>query len=114
MTIDSYQVSASWDVDVDAHHEMPDGSICKQTHRCTQGGNTVKNTQCAGSTKVTFKPKKGEYDPNLPLAAQQPDGEAEAFEDLADEDEDAFEVDDDEDMDAVIDRDEPTARPGVT
>jgi pescadillo protein len=51
------------------------------------------------------KPKKGEYDPNLPLAAQQPDGEAEAFEDLADEDEDAFEVDDDEYMDAVIDRD---------
>jgi pescadillo protein len=51
------------------------------------------------------KPKKGEYDPNLPLAAQQPDGEAEAFEDMADEDEDAFEVDDDEDMDAVIDRD---------
>jgi pescadillo protein len=49
------------------------------------------------------KPKKGEYDPNLPLAAQQPDGEAEAFEDM--EDEDAFEVDDDEDMDAVIDRD---------
>jgi pescadillo protein len=50
------------------------------------------------------KPKKGEYDPNLPLAAQQPDGEAEAFEDLADEDEDAFEVDSDEDMDAVVDR----------
>lgn len=50
------------------------------------------------------KPKKGEYDPNLPLEAQQPDGEAEAFEELADEDEDAFEVDDDEDMDAVVDR----------
>jgi len=64
MTIDSYQVSASWDTDIDAHHEMPDGSICKQTHRCTQGGNTVKNTQCAGSTKVTFKPKKGESGKN--------------------------------------------------
>ncbi|KAM0703295.1 hypothetical protein Q7P35_009233 [Cladosporium inversicolor] len=64
MTIDSYQVSASWDVDIDAHHEMPDGSTCKQTHRCTQGGNTVKNTQCAGSTKVTFKPKKGESGKN--------------------------------------------------
>lgn len=64
MTIDSYQVSASWDVDVDAHHEMPDGSTCKQTHRCTQGGNTVKNTQCAGSTKVTFKPKRGESGKN--------------------------------------------------
>jgi pescadillo protein len=50
------------------------------------------------------KPKKGEYDPNLPLEAQQPAGEAEAFEDLMDDDEDAFEVDDDEDLDAVVDR----------
>lgn len=64
MTIDSYQVSSSWDTDVDAHHEMPDGSVCKQTHRCTKGGNTVQNTQCAGSTKVTFKPKKGESGKN--------------------------------------------------
>jgi hypothetical protein len=64
MTIDSYQVSSSWDTDIDAHHEMPDGSVCKQTHRCTQGGNTVQNTQCAGSTKVTFKPKRGESGKN--------------------------------------------------
>ena len=64
MTIDSYQVSSSWDTDVDAHHEMPDGSVCKQTHRCTKGGNTVQNTQCAGSTKVTFKPRKGESGKN--------------------------------------------------
>jgi hypothetical protein len=64
MTIDSYQVSSSWDTDVDAHHEMPDGSVCKQTHRCTKGGNTVQNTQCAGSTKVTFKPKRGESGKN--------------------------------------------------
>jgi hypothetical protein len=64
MTIDSYQVSSSWDTDVEAHHEMPDGSVCKQTHRCTQGGNTVQNTQCAGSTKVTFKPKGGESGKN--------------------------------------------------
>jgi hypothetical protein len=64
MTIDSYQVSSSWDTDVDAHHEMPDGSVCKQTHRCTKSGNTVQNTQCAGSTKVTFKPKRGESGKN--------------------------------------------------
>lgn len=64
MTIDSYQVSSSWDTDIDAHHEMPDGSICKQTHRCTQGGNTVQNTQCAGSTSVTFKPKRGDSGKN--------------------------------------------------
>jgi len=50
------------------------------------------------------KPKKGEYDPNLPLEAQQPGGEAEAFEEMADEDEDAFEVDDEDNMDAVVDR----------
>ncbi|KAJ8110828.1 hypothetical protein OPT61_g6433 [Boeremia exigua] len=50
------------------------------------------------------KPKKGEYDPNLPLAAQQPEGEAEAFEDEADED--TFDPKEDvEDMDAIVDRD---------
>ena len=49
------------------------------------------------------KPKKGEYDPNLPLAAQQPEGEAEAFEDEGDEE--TFDPKDaDEDMDAIVDR----------
>ncbi|KAF5851024.1 hypothetical protein GGP41_010659 [Bipolaris sorokiniana] len=38
------------------------------------------------------KPKKGEYDPNLPLAAQQPEGEAEAFEDEDGEDAAKLEV----------------------
>ncbi|KAF3049156.1 mRNA-binding ribosome synthesis protein nop7 [Didymella keratinophila] len=51
------------------------------------------------------KPKKGEYDPNLPLAAQQPEGEAEAFEDEADEETfDAKDDDGDEGMDAIVDR----------
>ena len=49
------------------------------------------------------KPKKGEYDPNLPLAAQQPEGEAEAFEDEGDEE--TFDAkDDEENMDAIVDR----------
>lgn len=49
------------------------------------------------------KPKKGEYDPNLPLAAQQPEGEAEAFEDEGDEE--TFDPKEaDEDMDAIVDR----------
>lgn len=64
MTIDSYQVSSSWDTDIEAHHEMPDGSSCKQTHRCTKGGNTVRNTQCAGSKGVTFRPKRGDSGKN--------------------------------------------------
>ncbi|KAF2202500.1 hypothetical protein GQ43DRAFT_479827 [Delitschia confertaspora ATCC 74209] len=34
------------------------------------------------------KPKKGQYDPNLPLEAQEPEGEAEAFEDEEEESED--------------------------
>jgi len=50
------------------------------------------------------KPKKGEYDPNLPLAAQQPEGEAEAFEEEGDEEETTCNVDGDEDMEAIIDR----------
>ncbi|EMD65879.1 hypothetical protein COCSADRAFT_35850 [Bipolaris sorokiniana ND90Pr] len=51
------------------------------------------------------KPKKGEYDPNLPLAAQQPEGEAEAFEDEDGEDA-AVDSDGDENMDAIVDRDD--------
>ncbi|KAJ4326335.1 mRNA-binding ribosome synthesis protein nop7 [Neodidymelliopsis sp. IMI 364377] len=50
------------------------------------------------------KPKKGEYDPNLPLAAQQPEGEAEAFEDEGDEETFNVEADEDDDMDAIVDR----------
>jgi pescadillo protein len=52
------------------------------------------------------KAKRGQYDPNLPLEAQQPEGEAEAFEEHAEEDDDTFEVDGhgDEDMDAIVDR----------
>jgi pescadillo protein len=53
------------------------------------------------------KPKKGEYDPNLPLEAQQPDGEAEAFDDDDGEEEATFDVDGDEDMDAIADREGP-------
>ncbi|OAL56523.1 hypothetical protein IQ07DRAFT_526602 [Pyrenochaeta sp. DS3sAY3a] len=54
------------------------------------------------------KPKKGEYDPNLPLEVQQPEGEAEAFEEEED-DEDTFEVDEDDAMDALVDREGPVA-----
>jgi pescadillo protein len=51
------------------------------------------------------KPKKGEYDPNLPLEVQQPDGEAEAFDDDDGEEEEAtFDIDGDENMDAIADR----------
>ncbi|PSN60693.1 hypothetical protein BS50DRAFT_639766 [Corynespora cassiicola Philippines] len=51
------------------------------------------------------KPKKGEYDPNLPLAAQQPEGEAEAFEDEDSEEEEQVDADEDDDMGAIVDRD---------
>lgn len=50
-----------------------------------------------------MKPKKGDYDPNLPLEAQQPEGEAEAFEDEGD-DESVSDADKDENMDAIVDR----------
>ena len=53
-----------------------------------------------------MKPKKGEYDPNLPLHEQELEGEAEAFEDEEEAESDAEEVEgEDEDEDAQMERD---------
>ncbi|KAF2877110.1 Pescadillo N-terminus-domain-containing protein [Massariosphaeria phaeospora] len=61
-----------------------------------------------------IKPKKGEYDPMVPLAAQELEGEAEAFEDEEEDidDEDVMLSDDEapvingkDDMAAIVDRD---------
>ncbi|CAI6336016.1 unnamed protein product [Periconia digitata] len=55
------------------------------------------------------KPKKGEYDPNLPLQEQEAEGEAAAFEEEEDEEEDVSDVEvagDGNDVDdALLDRD---------
>jgi pescadillo protein len=56
------------------------------------------------------KPKKGEYDPNIPLEHQEPEGEAEAFEDEAedvgDDESDEEEVAGVKDgIDVIVDRD---------
>lgn len=53
------------------------------------------------------KPKKGEYDPNLPLEQQEPEGEAEAFEEEDDDepDEDMTTVNGNNGVDVVVERD---------
>lgn len=57
-SIDQYQITSSEDTDIEAHYGMPDGSVCKETHSCSKHGTTVKNSQCGGAKKVTFKPSK--------------------------------------------------------
>jgi pescadillo protein len=47
------------------------------------------------------KPKKGEYDPNLPLAQQELEGEAEAFEEEEEEEEGEEEEESDEEMEGA-------------
>lgn len=44
------------------------------------------------------KPKKGEYDPNVPLEMQAPEGEAEAFEEDEGDEEDAEDVEEESDV----------------
>ena len=58
MSIDQYQVSATEDTDIDCEYNMPDGSICKESHSCQSGGSIIQNTQCGGAKGVTFKPCK--------------------------------------------------------
>lgn len=62
MSPQTYHVSSSHDADVDCEYEMPDGSICKQTHSCSSEGSIIENSQCGGAKKVTFKPGKNAPD----------------------------------------------------
>ncbi|USW55096.1 Putative extracellular membrane protein, CFEM [Septoria linicola] len=58
MSIKTYHVSSDQDedVDIECHYTMPDESICKEVHSCASSGSIIKNTQCGGAKKVTFKP----------------------------------------------------------
>ncbi|KAI7109485.1 hypothetical protein KC324_g20202, partial [Hortaea werneckii] len=58
MSPETYHVSSSHDADVDCEYEMPDGSVCKQTHSCSRDGSIIQNSQCGGAKSVTFKPGK--------------------------------------------------------
>ncbi|RVX73832.1 hypothetical protein B0A52_02722 [Exophiala mesophila] len=54
-SIDSFDISVEFDIDLDFIFSMPDGSKCKHTAPCKKSGSTVKNTQCGGAKDVTFQ-----------------------------------------------------------
>ncbi|KAG8415378.1 hypothetical protein J3458_009229 [Metarhizium acridum] len=51
-SIGSFEMSAEFDVRLEFHYDMPDGSVCKQTSDCQRGGSTIVNSQCGGAKKV--------------------------------------------------------------
>ncbi|KAF2133452.1 hypothetical protein P153DRAFT_428421 [Dothidotthia symphoricarpi CBS 119687] len=51
-SIDYIDVSVEFDVDLDLHYRMGDGSTCYSTWSCKVGGSTIKNSQCGGATSV--------------------------------------------------------------
>ncbi|KAF2457942.1 hypothetical protein BDY21DRAFT_343205 [Lineolata rhizophorae] len=59
-SVTDMEISVDEDADVEFHYDMPDGSTCRHTTRCTTGGTTVRNNQCGGAKSVTFKmPRNG-------------------------------------------------------
>ncbi|KAK2739248.1 hypothetical protein FQN55_009528 [Onygenales sp. PD_40] len=62
-SITSFQITVAKDTDVAFLYTMPDGSTCKHTTPCSQGGSEVKNTQCGGAVSVGFSlPQYSELD----------------------------------------------------
>lgn len=51
-SITEIDVSVEFDVELELHYQMGDGSLCKSRHSCSQGGTTLKNTQCGGAKSV--------------------------------------------------------------
>ncbi|QSS60218.1 hypothetical protein I7I51_05015 [Histoplasma capsulatum] len=62
-SITSFQITVDKDTDIAFVYSMPDGSSCKHTTPCSQGGSEVQNTQCGGAVSVRFGlPKYSELD----------------------------------------------------
>lgn len=57
--VDKFSISVidivvEFDVDLELHYDMPDGSACKQRSSCSKSGSSVKNSQCGGAKNVTI------------------------------------------------------------
>ncbi|KAH7380602.1 hypothetical protein BKA66DRAFT_464982 [Pyrenochaeta sp. MPI-SDFR-AT-0127] len=51
-SITEIDISVEFDAELELHYQMGDGSICKSRQTCSQGGTTLKNTQCGGAKSV--------------------------------------------------------------
>ncbi|KAG6306130.1 hypothetical protein E4U45_007700 [Claviceps purpurea] len=51
-SIGSIDLSTEFDVRLEFHYSMQDGSVCKHSADCKKGGSTIVNNQCGGAKKV--------------------------------------------------------------
>jgi hypothetical protein len=52
-SITTIDISVEFDVEIDLHYTMNDGSLCKQKSvPCKKDGSTIQNTQCGGAKTV--------------------------------------------------------------
>jgi len=51
-SITHMDISAEFDIELELHYTMEDGSKCKQIGSCSAGGSTLQNTQCGGAKSV--------------------------------------------------------------
>ncbi|KAG6106387.1 hypothetical protein E4U14_004618 [Claviceps sp. LM454 group G7] len=51
-SIGSIDLSTEFDVRLEFHYDMQDGSVCKHSADCKKGGSTIVNNQCGGAKKV--------------------------------------------------------------
>lgn len=62
-SITHIDVSVEYDVDLELHYHMEDGSKCKQVAPCKSSGSTIQNTQCGGAKSVeVYLPKHDKSD----------------------------------------------------
>ncbi|KAL1649033.1 hypothetical protein SLS61_006556 [Didymella pomorum] len=62
-SITHIDVSVEFDVDLELHYTMEDGSKCKQVAPCSSSGSTIQNTQCGGAKTVdVYLPKHDKSD----------------------------------------------------
>lgn len=62
-SITHIDVSVEYDVDLELHYTMEDGSKCKQVAPCKSSGSTIQNTQCGGAKSVdVYLPKHDKSD----------------------------------------------------
>ena len=61
-SLSSFDVITEFDCLLEFHYDMPDGSVCKESHQCSKEGTTITNTSCGGAKKVHFVfPEQGTY-----------------------------------------------------
>lgn len=60
MSINEFHISTTQNQTIEAHYDMPDGSVCRDIHDCSDDVVIMRNTQCGDATSVTFRARSDE------------------------------------------------------